>query len=47
MRVRFRAFARRTSSRWSRSGTFRTWILFDMRTACHVFTRAPFGASRT
>src|SRR5437870_1079329 len=31
-----RAFARLVSSRWSRSGTFLTWIILDMRGACHM-----------
>ncbi len=31
-----RALARLVSSRWSRSGTFLTWIIFDMCEACHM-----------
>jgi hypothetical protein len=31
-----RRFARFTSSRCSRSGTFLTWIIADMRRACHM-----------
>lgn len=46
VRVSPLARARLTSSRWSLSGTFRTWIILDMRLASHMRGTCAIGRPR-